>query len=92
MKRLRGRYGYPAAEPFRVTLHPERLTEPLRWRKPSRVFVCSMGDLFHEDVPDEFIDKVMSVIAYAYWHTFVILTKRPERMAEYFLEPSGPRI
>ena len=50
-KRLAGRCGYPADDPFRVTLHPERLDEPLKWKKPRRVFVCSMGDLFHPDVP-----------------------------------------
>lgn len=83
-KRLAGRCGYPADEPFRVTLHPERLEEPLRWRKPRRVFVCSMGDLFHEDVPDEFIDRVLWTIRAAPEnHTFMILTKRPHRMPEF---------
>ena len=56
--RLKGRYGYPEDEPFKVTLHPEKLKEPLKWKKPRRVFVCSMGDLFHEQVPDEYIAKV----------------------------------
>ncbi len=64
-KRLAGRCGYPKDEPFRVTLHPERLGEPLRWRKPRRVFVASMGDLFHKDVPDEFIDEVWRVMMLA---------------------------
>ena len=81
--RLRGRCGYPADDPFRVTLHPERLGEPLRWKKPRRVFVCSMGDLFHEDVPDEFIDYVFAVMGRSQQHTFILLTKRPERMREY---------
>ncbi|SLG33563.1 bacteriophage protein gp37 [Mycobacteroides abscessus subsp. abscessus] len=65
---------------FGVTLRPERLGEPLRWRKPRRVFVNSMSDLFHKDVPDEFIAKVFGVMARAPQHTFQILTKRPGRM------------
>lgn len=82
-KRLAGRCGYPKDDPFRVTLHPDRLDEPLRWRKPRRVFVCSMGDLFHPDVPFEYIDRIFSTMALAWQHTFLILTKRPERMRDY---------
>lgn len=63
-----------------VTLHPERLTQPLRWRKPSRVFVNSMSDLFHKDVPDEYIARVFSVMRLAPKHTFQVLTKRHARM------------
>lgn len=63
-----------------VRTHPERLDQPLRWKKPRRVFVNSMSDLFHEDVPDEFIDKVWEIMANAPDHTFQILTKRPARM------------
>lgn len=59
------------------------LEEPLRWRKPRRVFVNSMSDLFHEDVPDSFIDRVFAVMGLAPRHTFQILTKRPRRMREY---------
>ena len=84
-KRLAGRCGYPAEEPFRVTLHPERLDEPLKWKKPRKVFVCSMGDLFHEDVPDEFVWKVFDVMFEAGGdkHIYLILTKRPERMHKF---------
>jgi protein gp37 len=78
--RLRGRYGYPADEPFRVTLHPERLKEPQRWKKPQRVFPCSMSDLFHPDVPDWFIADVLGAMARADWHLYQILTKRVDRM------------
>lgn len=65
---------------FGVTLRPERLSEPLHWRKPRRVFVNSMSDLFHADIPDEFIAKVFVTMARAPRHTFQILTKRPGRM------------
>ena len=64
----------------KVTLHPERLEEPLRWKKPRRVFVCSRSDLFHKDVPDDFIDRTFTVMALSPRHTFLVLTKRSERM------------
>jgi protein gp37 len=83
-KRLAGRCGYPKDEPFRVTLHPDRLGQPLHWKKPRRIFVCSMGDLFHEDVDDGFLCRVFETIAVAKQHTFMILTKRPEQMREFF--------
>jgi protein gp37 len=67
---------------FGVQLLPERLEQPLRWRKPRRVFVNSMSDLFHDDIPDEYIGRVFAVMAAAPQHTFQILTKRPERMHE----------
>jgi protein gp37 len=82
-KRLAGRAGYPKKNPFAVTLHPDRLEEPYHWKKPRRVFVCSMGDLFHEDVPDDFIFKVFEVMSNAqffFGHAFMVLTKRPARM------------
>lgn len=80
--RLRGRCGYPADDPFRVTLHPDRLEQPLRWRKPRMVFVCSMGDMFHNDVPDYFIAAVFGVMAATPQHTYQVLTKRPDRMRD----------
>ena len=69
---------------FAVTLHPSRLREPLERKKPTMYFVCSMGDLFHEDVPFEFIDRVFAIIALTPHLTYQILTKRPERMRQYF--------
>lgn len=63
---------------------PERLGEPLRWKKPRRVFVCSMADLFHDDVPDEFIAAVFGVMAACPQHCFLVLTKRPARMLRFF--------
>ena len=69
---------------FQVTLHEDCLEEPMTWRKPKTIFVCSMSDLFHKDVPFSFIDKVMSVIERTPQHSYQILTKRAERMAEFF--------
>lgn len=66
-----------------VQCHHDRLDTPLRWRKPCRVFVNSMSDLFHPDVPDEFIDQVFAVMALTPQHTYQVLTKRPERMRAY---------
>ena len=75
------------AHPFKtVQLKPERLRAPLSWRKPKRVFVNSVSDLFHEDVPDAFIFDVWSIMAQAERHTFQILTKRPARMLQWFTE------
>jgi protein gp37 len=66
-----------------VHCYPERLDQPLHWKKSRRVFVDSMSDLFHEDVPSLFIDHVFETMHLAYWHTFMILTKRAERMYSY---------
>ena len=66
---------------FAVTLHPDTLDIPLRWRKPRSIFVNSMSDLFHFEVPDEFIAAVFDVMTRAHWHRYQVLTKRPERVA-----------
>lgn len=63
-----------------IVLHPDRLDKPLRRRKPTRYFVNSMSDLFHEEVPDEFIVTVFAVMSVCFTHTFQVLTKRPKRM------------
>lgn len=73
----------PANAEHNVRLRPERLDQPLRWRKPRMVFVNSMSDLFHEQVPDDFIDEVWAVMGACSQHTFQVLTKRPERMQDY---------
>lgn len=78
--RLRGRYGYPKDNPFKVTFHPDRLAQPLKWKKPRRIFVCSMGDLFHKSVPNLTIDLIWEKMKKCPKHTFLILTKRPERL------------
>ena len=83
-KRHAGRFGYPADEPFRVTLHPDRMDMPMKWKKPWRVFVNSMSDLFHPDVPFEFIAKVYDIIKQCPNHTFQILTKRVDRALEFY--------
>ncbi len=89
-KRLAGRRGYPEApHHFDVTLHPDRLEQPLRWRKPRTVFVCSMGDLFHEDVAAHVIIHLFEIMAACPQHTFQVLTKRPERMASVLFGEEG---
>jgi len=67
---------------FAVTLHPDLLSLPLRWKQPKRIFVNSMSDLFHEAVPEEFIQRVFDAMVTADWHIFQILTKRSARMAD----------
>jgi protein gp37 len=70
------------ANGFRLTLHEHMLEQPLGWKKPQMVFVNSMSDLFHGDVPPEFILKVFDAMRRASWHTFQVLTKRSERLVE----------
>ncbi len=79
--RLAGRYGYPKDEPFRVTLHPDRLDEPRHWKKPQHIFVCSMSDFFHPAIPLEFQLKILTTMLDCPQHTFLVLTKRPEQLA-----------
>ena len=70
------------ANGFKLTLHEHALEAPLSWKKPQVIFVNSMSDLFHRDVPAEFIQQVFSVMRRASWHTFQVLTKRSERLLE----------
>ena len=72
-----------------VRFNEKWLDQPLRWKKPKRIFVCAHGDLFHEKVPDAWIDRVFAVMAMAPQHTFQVLTKRPERMREYITHACG---
>lgn len=78
------------ANGFAVTLHEECLSEPLTWRGAHNIFVCSMSDLFHEKVPFDFIEQVFHVIEHTGQHRYQILTKRAERMAEYFQQHTIP--
>ena len=82
--RLKGRYGYPSDFPFRPTFHIDRLHDPIYVRKPSVIGVSFMGDLFHPQITNVMIATIMMTIKEASWHTFVVFTKRPERMKEFF--------
>ncbi len=73
---------------FAVTLQPDLLTLPLRWRQPRRIFVNSMSDLFHEVIPEDYIQRVFEIMGQARWHIFQVLTKRAGRLAE--LSPRLP--
>ncbi|HGG04713.1 MAG TPA: phage Gp37/Gp68 family protein [Aliiroseovarius sp.] len=73
-----------------VRFNEQWITQPLHWRKPRMIFVCAHGDLFHEDVPDDWIDKVFAVMALCPQHTFQVLTKRADRMQEYMLAAHRP--
>lgn len=81
-ERFRGVPGHPYEHGFDLQLRPERLEQPLDWRQPRLIFVNSMSDLYHEDVPLRFIESVFDVMRKANWHTFQILTKRSRRMLE----------
>lgn len=81
-ERFRGVPGHPYEVGFDLTLRPERLEQPLQWKKPKLVFVNSMSDLFHDDVPESYIRQVFDVMKDAHWHTFQVLTKRSQRLAE----------
>lgn len=87
-ERFRGTPGHPYEQGFDLRLWPQRLELPLRWRKPRRIFVNSMSDLFHADVPDEFVRRVFATMVQADWHTYQVLTKRPQRLAR--MAPSLP--
>ena len=76
---------------FELTLLPDRLEDPLKRKTPTTYFVNSMSDLFHEGVPMEYIGRVFEVVEKAHWHTFQILTKRADRMAEFFSGRKAPR-
>ena len=81
-ERFRGVKGHPYEQGFDLRVVPEKLAEPLRWRNPKMIFVNSMSDLFHENVPDEYVAAVAKVMVAANWHTYQVLTKRSERLRE----------
>lgn len=80
-ERFRGVKNHPFEFGFDLRLVPEKLGDPIRWSTPRKIFVNSMSDLFHEDVPDEYIEKIARVMLAANWHTYQILTKRADRMS-----------
>lgn len=82
-ERWRGIPGHPYEQGFDLKLHPSRLDQPLKWKKPRKIFVNSMSDLFHKDISNEFRDKVFAVMEKAKWHTFQVLTKRSSLMRDY---------
>jgi protein gp37 len=79
-ERFRGVPGHPYEQGFDLRLVPEKLMEPLKWRKPKKIFVNSMSDLFHPEVPDDYIVEVAEVMMRGNWHQFQVLTKRAERL------------
>lgn len=88
-ERFRGVAGHPFENGFDLTLRPERLTQPLHWRQPRRIFVNSMSDLFQKEVPKAFIDFVFDTMEAADWHTFQVLTKRSSLMVRYLRSRYG---
>lgn len=82
-ERWRGIKGHHFENGFDLQLRPERINIPLKWKRPRKIFVNSMSDLFHKDIPDKFIQKTFDMMNRAYWHTFQVLTKRPERMLDF---------
>jgi protein gp37 len=86
-ERFRGVPGHPYEQGFDLRLVPEKLADPFLWPAPRRVFVNSMSDLFHADVPEEYVVRVGRVMQAANWHTYQVLTKRADRMAELLRGP-----
>lgn len=86
-ERFRGVPGHPYEQGFDLRLVPEKLAEPLKWSAPKTVFVNSMSDLFHEQVPDSYIEQVVRVMEMADWHTYQVLTKRADRLRDLLKGP-----
>ena len=86
-ERFRGVPGHPYEQGFDLRLVPEKLAEPLKWAAPKTVFVNSMSDLFHEAVPDSYIEQVVRVMEIADWHTYQVLTKRADRLQNMLCGP-----
>lgn len=82
-ERFRGVSGHPFENGFDLQLRPERLEQPLQWRQAKMIFVNSMSDLFHKQVPFSFVDRIFDTMEKAHWHKFQILTKRSSRLRDY---------
>jgi protein gp37 len=92
-ERFRGVQGHPFEQGFDLRLVPEKVKEPLHWKRPQRIFVNSMSDLFHDDVPLPYIQRVFAVMNQADWHKYQVLTKRAERLEEVSSQlPWAPHI
>lgn len=90
-ERFRGTRGHPFETGFDLTLRPERLEQPLRWRQPRMIFVNSMSDLFHKEIPRAFVSKVFDTMEQAHWHTFQVLTKRSSLLRNFLRRRYGNR-
>ena len=88
-ERFRGTPGHPFERGFDLTLRPERLSQPLSWKRPRKIFVNSMSDLFHKEIPAEFVDRVFDVMEEADRHVFQVLTKRSSLMESYLKRRYG---
>lgn len=88
-ERFRGVPDHPFEHGFDLILRPERLTQPLQWKKPKRIFVNSMSDLFHKEIPWSYIDRVFDTMEAAHWHTFQVLTKRSSLLVKYLRHRYG---
>lgn len=88
-ERFRGTPGHPFENGFDLTLRPDRVKQPLSWKKPRRIFVNSMSDLFHKEIPKPFIDSVFDTMEQADWHSYQVLTKRSSLMARYLRNRYG---
>jgi protein gp37 len=90
-ERFRGVPGHPFVNGFNLTLRSERLEQPLVWRRSRMIFVNSMSDLFHKEIPRTFVDRVFDTMERATWHTFQVLTKRSSLMRDYLRHRYGER-
>src|SRR5262249_32018377 len=88
-ERFRGTAGHPYETGFDLTLRPERLAQPLSWRRPKMIFVNSMSDLFHKAIPRTFQDRIFETMERASWHTFQVLTKRSSLMRDFLKKRYG---
>lgn len=91
-ERFRGVAGHPFQNGFDLTLRPQRLDQPLKWRLPRRIFVNSMSDLFHKEIPLNFIDSIFDTMEKADWHTYQILTKRSSLLVKYLRKRYGAAV
>lgn len=88
-ERFRGVNGHPFENGFDLTVRPMRLKQPLQWRRPRRIFVNSMSDLFHKKIPARFVDAVFDTMEEAHWHTYQVLTKRSSLLVRYLRRRYG---